>query len=229
VFDVWGMHNNIAGLSSLETITTAFTYDLRPTLTGANRTAVAVGMPLKLGVLGAGVYRFGDDLYNEQILSAGYSNQFGIASLGIKINYIQYRIEGYGSKGVATLNFGGIAKITPELSVGAYITNVNQPSISENEKLPTRLNAGISFTPTDKIYLTTEIEKDLDYDAVFKLGMQYKFNEKFFARTGYNLNPNTAFFGLGFQTKKFIIDYAMQHNVSLRLSHQASVSYQFKK
>ncbi len=146
----------------------------------------------------------------------------------MSVNYIQYRTEGFGSKGIVSINLGGIAELTPHLSVGAYIVNINQPEINDLEKLPTKLVAGIGFKPTDKVFMATEIEKDLEYDPVWKLGIEYTFHQKFCARTGYNINPNTAFFGLGFKTKKFNIDYALQHNTLLRLSHQASIVYQFR-
>jgi hypothetical protein len=229
LYDTWGVFNNIAGIAKIENTTAAFTYDLRPSLTGANRTAAVVALPLKTGVLGGGAYRFGDDLYNEHVITAGFSNKFGLAALGAQVNYIQYRTEGFGSKGVWSFNLGGIAELTPQFSVGAYIININQPSISENEKLPTRLVAGISFTPIDKLFIATEIEKDLDYDPTWKAGIEYKFHTKFCARSGYNINPNTAFFGLGFKTKKFTIDYALQYSTVLSSSHQASAAYQFLK
>jgi hypothetical protein len=229
LFDEWGIFNNIAGIAKIESTTASFAYDLHPSLTGGNRTAAVVAMPTYFGVGGIGVYRFGDNVYNEQIISAGFSNTFGIASLGLKVNYIQYQTEGFGTKGVMSINFGGIAQLTPMLAVGAYITNINQPELNEFEKLPTKLTAGLSITPTEKINVITELEKDLEYDPTWKAGIEYKFHTKFTARTGYNINPNTAFFGLGFKTKKFNIDYAIQHNVLLSLSHQASVTYQFSK
>jgi hypothetical protein len=229
LFDEWGMFNNIAGIAKIESTTASFAYDLHPSLVGANRTAALIAHPFKIGVVGVGAYRFGDNLYNEHILSAGFSNTFGIASLGLKVNYIQYQTEGFGTKGVVSINFGGIAQLTPILAVGAYITNINQPELNELEKLPTRLAAGISITPTEKIIINTELEKDLEYDPTWKAGIEYKFHSKFCARTGYNINPNTAFFGLGFKTKKFNIDYALQHNVLLSLSHQASIRYEFNK
>lgn len=227
LFDEWGIFNNIAGTAKVEKTSAAFTYDLHPSVNGANRTAGAFAVPVKIGVVSAGIYRFGDDLYNEQLLSAGFSNKFGLAALGAQINYIQYRTEGFGSKGVLSLNLGGIAELTPHLSIGAYIVNINQPEISEQEKLPTKLVAGIGFKPVDKVFIATEIEKDLDYDPTWKMGIEYKFHKKFCARTGYTINANTAFFGLGFITKKFTIDYSIQHNVSVSLSHQATVGYQF--
>jgi len=227
LFDTWSVFNNIAGTSKLEKLSVAFTYDAHPSLTGANRTAACFALPIKFGVFSAGAYRFGDDLYNEQVLSAGFGNQFGLASLGAQVNYIQYRTEGFGSKGVWSLSMGGIAELTPHISIGAYIQNINQPKISEFEKLPTKLVSGISFKPIDKVFIATEIEKDLEYDATWKAGREYKFHKKFCARTGYNINPNAAFFGLGFFTNKFIIDYALQHNNLFGLSHQAALTYRF--
>jgi hypothetical protein len=227
LFDTWSVFNNIAGIAKLEVATAACAYDAHPTLPGANRMAAVFAMPFKIGVAGTGIYRFGDDLYNEHILTAGFSNQFGLAALGAQLNYIQYRTEGFGNKGVWSLNFGGIAELTPHLFVGAYVININQPSISQEDKLPTKLVAGIGFKSTEKVFVATEIEKDLDYDPLWKMGLEYKFHPKFCGRTGYNINPNTAYFGFGFKTKKLTIDYALQHSHVLNLSHQASVAYQF--
>ena len=228
--DGWSMFNNIAGLAKTESVSAAFTYDVRSALPGANRTAAVFALPTKLGIAGAGLFRFGDDLYSETMISAGFSNQLGLTSLGLKVNYIQYRAEGFGSKGVVTLSFGGIAEITPMLSVGAYITNINQPKISQDEdRVPTLLTAGIAFTPTDKLLLATELEKDLDHKPTWRTGIEYTFHKKFCARTGFNIQPNAAFFGLGFKTSKFRIDYALQNSTLLNFGHQASVQYVFVK
>lgn len=230
LFDAWGVFNNVAGLAKLDQPSAVFGYDHRPLLPGANRTAAAVSWPLKFGVLGGGVFRFGDDVYSESLLTAGISNQFGLAALGLKLNYLQYRTEGFGTKGVLTLNFGGIAELTPKLAIGAYITNINQPKLSiDDDQVPTLLTAGFSFKPTDKVIIATELEKDLDYTSNWKTGIEYLFNKKFCARTGFNLQPQAAFFGLGFKTTKFMLDYAIQHSEHLSLSHQASVSYTFIK
>ena len=61
LIDEWGLLNNIAGIASIESPTAVFAYDLKPMLPGANRIASAVSWPVKFGVLGGGVFRFGDD------------------------------------------------------------------------------------------------------------------------------------------------------------------------
>lgn len=229
LFDAWGIFNNIAGISKIKGTTAAVSSALHPSLTGAGQIAAVVATPLKFGAAAAGVYRFGDDLYNEQILSAGIGTQFGLAALGMQANYIQYRAEGFNTKGVVSFNLGGIAELTSQLSVGAYIVNVNQPSLNSEEKLPTRLVAGLGFKPVEKVFITTEIEKDVDYDPTWKMGIEYCFHTKFTARTGYNINPNTAFFGFGFKSRKLNIDYALQHTTLISFGHQATLSYQFGK
>jgi hypothetical protein len=229
LFDSWGLFNNPASTAKLENTGAGFTYDLHPMPSGANRTAAVISVPVPVGVITGGAYRFGDDLYNEHVISVGFASKFGLASLGMQANYIQYSAEGFGIKGVASINLGGIAELTPQLAIGAYIVNLNQPEISGEEKLPTKLVAGLGFKPIEKLFIAAEIEKDLDLDPTWKMGLEYLFHKKFCARTGYNLQPNTGFFGLGFKTKKLTLDYAVQYTVSLSFSHQASVAYSFAK
>lgn len=224
--DEWSLFNNVGGLAGIEKTNTSFAVEVRPTMPGANRVAAVFSFPLKFGVAGVGFFRFGDNLYSEQIISTGYSNRFGIASLGVKVNYIQYRSEAFGSKSAVTVNFGGVADITSQLSVGAYITNINQPKLSDSdERLPTKLVAGFGFKPVEKLLLVTEIEKDLEYDPTWKGGVEYVIHKKIVLRTGFNLHPNAAFFGMGFQTWKLKIDYALQFSNALNFAHQASAIY----
>jgi hypothetical protein len=229
--DEWALFNNVGGLAKVDRLSGAFAYEVRPSLPGTRRMAAALNVPFKFGTAGLGFFRFGDNLYSEQLISGGFSNQFGIASLGIKVNYIQYRSETFGVKSAVSINFGGIAELTPKISIGAYITNINQPKISiqDNERVPTRLAAGLSFKPTDKILLLTEVEKDIAYDPTIKGAFEYAIQKKIFFRTGFNLQPNAGFFGLGFHARRVKIDYGMQYNAALSFVHQASAIYRFEK
>ena len=227
--DEWSLFNNIGGLAKVTETITAFSFEAKPALPGSSRMAATYSAPLKFGSLGVGVFKFGDNVYSEQILTTGYSNQFGIASLGMKLNYIQYRAEGFGTKSAISVSVGGIAEITHQLSVGAYIQNLNQPKLTDGERVPVRLAVGLSFKPSEEIILITEIEKDLAYDPIFKAGLEYCIHKKVYARTGFNLNPEAAFFGLGFKGWRLKFDYAIQYNNALNFAHQASASYRIEK
>ena len=227
--DEWSLFNNIGGLAKVKESSTAFTFEAKPALPGSSRMAASFSSPLKIGAFGIGIFKFGDKLYSEQILTTGYSNQFGIASLGLKLNYIQYRTEGFGTKSAVSVSFGGIAEITNQISIGAYIQNLNQPKLTNNERVPVKLAVGVSFKPTEQILLLTEIEKDLAHDPTLKFGMEYAIHKKVFSRTGFNLNPEAAFFGVGFKGWRLKFDYSIQYTSNLNFAHQASASYRIEK
>ncbi len=228
--DEWALFNNPAGLATIQLPTVAFTYDAYPGFASFNRMAALFATPAGPGVAALGIYRFGDELYNEHLVSAAFANTLGIASLGVKATYIQYNAEGFGRTTALTLSFGGIAQLTPHLAIGAHIININQPDITkhdEQESLPTVLLAGIAFTPSEKVLLTTEIEKDLAHDAAWKTGLEYKLHQKVWARTGLSIQPEAGSMGLRWKTKKFNLDYAFLYSLNLGASHQATVAYQF--
>jgi hypothetical protein len=227
--DEWSLFNNVGGLGKIKQASTNVAYEIKPSLTGANRMAASFLAPAKFGSIGLGVFRFGDDIYNEHLVSFGYGNQIGNTSLGAKVNYIQYRAENFGTYNAFSLDFGGITQITNQISVGAHITNLTQSKLTgtDGERLPTKLVAGIGFQPSERVFLSTEIEKDLDYQSTWKAGMEYNFYKKVFFRSGFNLNPNAAFFGVGLFKKNIKADYAIRYNQLLGWSHQFSVSYLF--
>lgn len=229
--DEWSILNNVAGLAKVEKASAAFAYDTQPSFNPFNRVAAVFALPLKFGTAGVGVFRFGDRLYNEQIFTIGFSNSFGLASLGLKANYIQYSAEGFGSKGIFSISFGGIATLTEKISIGSHIINLNQPEISkaEGEKLSTTLIVGAAFQLTSQTLVTSELEKDLSYPVKWKTGVEYKPFKKFTLRTGLSLNPSTVFFGFGFHSKKFKMDYTYQHNFTIGSRHQATIGYIFNK
>jgi hypothetical protein len=229
--DEWSMLNNIGGLANVERPIAAFAQEINPSLISFNRTAATVALPISFGVTGMSLFRFGDDLYSEQMISLGFANTFGITSIGVKLNYIQYKVDGFGRKGMFSVSAGGITKLTKKILIGTYITNINQPKLSntDRERLPTIITAGLGVNVSETIFITTEIEKDLDFDPTWKTGMEYSINKKFKARTGFNINPDAFFAGCGFTLTKLKFDYAFQYNPSLGNSHHASAAYFFKR
>lgn len=229
--DEWSIFNNVGGLSGVEVSSAAFTYLSYPDFSPFDRMAMALSFPVNHGVAAVGVYRFGTDLYNEHVLAAAYSNKIGVASLGVKINYLQYQAEGFGTSQGVTVSFGGIAELTKSIWIGAYVNNINQPMLSEvaQERIPTYMTLGLGFRISEKVMSIAEVEKDLEHEPVIRAGLEYNVNKKFAARTGINMNPQSAFAGFGFHHKKFIFNYAFQYHRELAAGHQASVTWKFRK
>ena len=225
--DEWSLFNNVGGLSHVNQLNASFAYEARPALIGANRMAASISTPSKIGTVGVGIFRFGDEVYGEHQVCFGVGNQIGNTSLGAKVNYTQYRIESFGNISALSFDFGGITKITSQLSIGAYITNLTQSKLigTDGERIPTKLVLGVGFKPSSKVFIATELEKDLDYQPIWKTGLEYSIYEKVFFRTGFNLNPNAAYFGLGAQKKNLKFDYAIRFNQLTGAAHQLSATY----
>jgi hypothetical protein len=220
--DEYSLFNSIGALAGVDRPSAFFAHEVSTALPGAGRTAAGLILPTRPGVFGLGLFRFGDDVYSEQIAKVAFSNKLGIASLGMSIQYVQYQAEGYPTQGAVTADFGGRAQLTSQISVGAHITNFSQSGFSEDELLPMTLTAGIGFKAGDRFYAVMEAEKDLAYPVVVKTGAEYTIHGKFLVRSGFNINPNKAFFGLGVKTSRLLADYALQFDPLLGESHQAS-------
>jgi hypothetical protein len=168
------------------------------------------------------LYRFGDDLLNEHKLGIGYSHKIRYVSIGLQLNYIQYRIEGYGSAGSVSVEFGGVVELLPEIHFGAYIF---RPVISNADPdsggfLPTLLKTGLSYRPVSNLMLNVEYQYYIFTGQYLSFGMEYVAREKIALRTGINLQTLRSTFGIGFCPNRLKIDYAIDLHPLLGLSHE---------
>lgn len=229
--DTWSAINNPGGLSIITQPSFAVGIERSPALPGANRMAAVIGVPLSFGTSAFGISRFGDELYSEQRVSIAFANSMGLASLGARISYLEYRSEGFGSKGVFSLAFGGIATLTPGFSVGAEIINLNQPTLSaaDAEQLPADITIGAAYKPEKQFMLSAEIEKGAMANPLLRAGMEYEPNSTFSFRSGFSFNPKAAFVGIGVSPGRWHFGYGYEHLFLAPGRHTASIEYRFKK
>jgi hypothetical protein len=203
-------------------------YDAVPLFKSFSRFAAVFSTDLFNGGFQAGIFRSGDDLFNEQKIALSYANKLGISSLGVSVQYIQYHAEGFGNKGVPSICAGGITELTKWLSIGAYVVNLTQPDIAEGEKLPTFLILGASAKPSEKILVLAETEKNITEDVIVKVALEYQFNKKICFRTGFHPSPAAGFFGFGFHSRKIEIDYGFSYMPDVPNHHQCGIGYLFQ-
>jgi hypothetical protein len=229
--DSWSLFNNIGGLSKITQSQVFFGYDHRLNLNELTTLAAGAALKNDWGAWGIGISSFGSEHFNQQNVGIGFSNQLGIASVGIKINYFQTNIEGFGRGAAPVIEFGGVAELGPQLFFGAHIYNPTISKLSKNalDRLPTVVKAGLSYRPTDKLMFNLETEKDILLPPIFKLGLEYNIMDRFWTRAGINSQPSNIFFGIGFKPRRYQFDYAMSQNHQLGNTHHFSFSYFFLK
>lgn len=227
--DAWALFNNIGALGMGELCTQVFAgYDHRLGLKELTTLSAGLITPLaESAALGIGVSTYGGELFNQQNIGLGFSHKTGIASLGIKVNYLQTNVEGYGRRATPLVEFGGTAQLTPQLFFGAHVYNITRSRLSKitADYLPTVIKAGLSFRPSESLMVNLESEKEILLPARFKAGMEYNIHEALWMRTGINTQPNHLFFGIGFKPKKYRFDYAMSRHFSLGFTHHFSFNY----
>ncbi len=229
--DGWSIFNNIGALGMTTSSTIVVGYDHRFQLNELTTLAAGAVICTEKFNFGLSTSTFGDEHFNQTHLGIGISNQMGIASLGLKINYFQTNIEGFGRAATPVLEFGGVAELSPHLFFGAHIYNLTNAKLSKvsQDHIPTVVKSGISYRPSEKLMMNLEAEKDILLDPVLKLGLEYNLMDRVWMRSGINTNPGNLFFGIGFRPRNFILDYAMTQNQYLGATHHFSFGYLIKK
>jgi hypothetical protein len=229
--DSWAVFNNIAGIAALENACVGAAYEQKFNFKGFNTIAFAANMPTKFGNAGLGIYRFGDEIYNETRFNFGWAHRISFVSLGFQVEYFQVNIQDLGARRNLVLNFGGQANITKELVFGAHIYNLNQAKLAEykDERLPTVMKTGLSYKPIKQLFLAVEVLKDIERPVCYKFGVEYEIVKFLKLRTGLNVQPQVSYFGIGYQNTSFSLDYATTWHQQLGFSHTISLNFRFAK
>ncbi|MCC5943697.1 MAG: hypothetical protein JJT94_02080 [Bernardetiaceae bacterium] len=231
--DGWSLFNNIGALAQLRTPVVMSAYDNSFTMSGLNGLAAGAAVPIRNdGTAGVGVWRFGDEIYNEHRVMLGYSHRIEGVSIGVQANYVQLMVRGVGVRRMLALEFGGVARLAEKLYLGAHIYNFNQAQVHEfeDERLPTIIKTGLSYRPLERVMFNIEVEKDIEYEPMVKAGIDYEVLEDVMrVRGGITTQPFVNYFGAGLRYKSLEIDYALTTQPDIGLSHHISLLWNLQK
>lgn len=229
--DEYSLFNNIGGIGRIEHHALFGGYQNRYGISAFQVIGGGAVYHHRLANAGLGYYKFGDDLFSQQRINLAVGNKIQMVSLGLGVDVIQYHIASIGTQQVLAIQFGAIAEISKNFLFGAHIFNINQATlISETgERLPTVMKGGLSYRPTEELMLNVEVEKNLNFDEIFKAGIEYRVIDRVFVRTGIRTKPFVGSFGIGFHPKKMKLDYAFGSDSTLGNIHEFSLAYTIKQ
>ena len=230
--DIWSATRNQAGLAYIEKPGFGLFYENRFTLKELGLKAGVFALPTKSGVFAIDLMQFGYNKYNESRIGLAFAKPLGKRfSVGIQLDYLNtFFSEEYGNKGTAIAEIGFLSQPIDKLFIGAHIYNFSRAKIAayNDERIPTILTFGISYSFSEKVLCAVEAEKDIDYKALYKIGIEYHFMENLFLRAGVTSNPNEMCFGLGYVYKKIKADVSFTNHQILGLTPHVGFSYSFK-
>jgi len=227
--DLWNAQNNQAGLAFVKSFQGGAFYESRFMVSGLGMKGFAAAMPIKAGVFGLDVTSFGNNLYSENKAGIGFAKTFGTKfAASVQIDYFNTHIaENYGSASTACGEFGLIAVPVNHLTVGFHVFNPTRSKLGGNldERIPTIMRLGTVYDFSDRVFLSVEAEKDVDYKPVIRGGIEYRPVNNFYLRAGAASNPGLMSFGFGIVMKKIRLDVASSFHSVLGFSPSVGLQY----
>jgi len=164
--------------------------------------------------LGAGANTFGNDLYRKTRFLAVGMRQFHAFRVGVRITYTRVSLAPpYGAAGQFGLDAGVGIQAIPNLWIGAFATNLNQPKLGKaREELPQTLSLGFSWIPVDHVLITTGVQKDIEFPASVRSGVEWEIVQAFSIRVGITTEPTTYSLGSGINLGRLSINIVAQHH-----------------
>lgn len=233
LFDVWSTHHNQGGLGWLKTPSAGVYFENRFLLNELSQMGASVAVPVGPGAFGLSYSGFGWSLYKENKVGLAYGMQFNekIAG-GVQANYHSIRLpNNYGSATSVSVEAGIQARVTEELTIGVHLYNPTRTKLNDfnDERIPTIMRFGAGYQFSDKVLITAEAEKDIEFAGIVRAGLEYTPGDKLYLRGGIATNPGLISFGFGLKFDTFKADIASTYHQVLGFSPQISLSYDLVK
>lgn len=223
---LFAIYYNPAALSSSKNYQAAFTYQNFFGLRDLSSIDVTTQFSMADHPFSIALNQFGNPIYQELQFSAGSRIEIvEECKIGFSIQCYILSIKGYGQKVAFGTNIGLFYKMLPEVTVGALITNLNRPMISEDrEYLPRTMSLGFSYFPEKNLTIYFEVLQDLRYSSEIRAGIAYQIIPFLTLRAGVEDHLSLYCYGLGLKMSWFNIDYSLRIHSVLGLSHIATFS-----
>jgi len=162
---------------------------------------------------------FGNDIYRENIISAGMSIQVVdkvIAGFGIAM--LNYWIGNYCNRFGYSVKIGGLYH-NKSTEIGGWINNINIPRFSDVDYLPPSYSLRFKYVTSNNvslIFALRGLESDLPF---FNIGVSCMPSKIITLGTGVNTDPLYLEYIIQLNLNTFILRYAGNNQRHLGLSH----------
>lgn len=177
--------------------------------------------------LGLDVAHSGVEAYQEQQFRLSYGRRLGERFyLGGSAALMRVSAQEYGSANGFTFGVGLLARVLPQLWLGARVHNPFQQKVGDYGAAGT-LRIGTAWQPSAVLTMLAEVEKSLERSAQVKGGIEYRPVEVLVLRAGVRTGGAARIgFGAGVRLKNGLsLDVGSEWHPSLGITPAAMVSW----
>jgi hypothetical protein len=229
--DVWAMEINPAGISKLHETIIALNFTKYLFSDEITSQGIVAQTSFKNNYLGLHAYRSGFTAYSEIKSGFAYAKSFGDRlSIGLNLNLHQIKIANYGANSTFSVDVGTHYKINKQFTAGLSVLNLSKQKYSKADisaEIPSTLNFGLSYFPSDKIELVAGASKTINQSINANIGIDYKLFNLLSLRAGFSIKPFKQYGGIGLNYKKFNFDITTSYNNNLGYIPQIALAYAF--
>ena len=214
---VWASGGNVGGLSRLAQDEVSFAYSPQPFgLSELNSAGVAFAHRFPFGVTALSVSRYGFELYKEVSTSLSFAKEVRGIGIGTTLHYQSVVIQNYGSAGTIGLDFGILASLSSQFSIGVSAYNLNAPTIGAvEEALAQKFSVGFAYELPMHVIVVLDYQKEVGAQASTCFGTEYRVLDAFALRAGFREAPSLTTGGFGIFYGAVKLDYAITHHGEL--------------
>ncbi|HCQ29089.1 MAG TPA: hypothetical protein DIU39_02310 [Flavobacteriales bacterium] len=234
VSNVWAAHNNVSLLGNVTDFQGGVFYQNRFMLKQLGLKAFALTLPVKNASFGLSYNTFGYSLFQENQLKIAYGMKLSEkVTAGVGLSWLNNQINTeYAQKYNFILPEMAVTfKVTDHLTVATTVFNPMMQKIKSSrydERIPTIFKLGANYKFSDKVILHTQIDKDLDFDASVKAGVEYIISEKINLNIGVATSPTIAAFGVGYNLNNWMLNFGASVHQQLGVSPSVGIIYRKK-
>lgn len=230
VTDAFSFTANQAALANTATLTGGFYGERRFLLQELAFYRAVFCVPTSSGQFGfTGIYS-GYSNHHELLAGLAYGRKLGgKVDVGAQFNYQVVKIAGYGSASTVFVEAGTVLHLDKQTHIGIHVSNPTSSQLGKDTKdlLPSVYTVGVGYEVSPQVFVGGEVQKTLHKHVVAGAGMQYRFDDRLWARAGFR--SAGYYLGIGVGIKDLRLDATINVHPQLGVTPGLQVIFHQKK
>lgn len=229
--DIFAIYNNPSLLDYSKKLEFASHFYIPYGIKEISQVTFCAKIPNKYASIGFGLSNRGSEFFNSQNIIISIGRKSRDLSFGFSTELRQINIHENGNYRGIILNAAASSSIIPKLEFSMFISNLNQAGIGLNKKeiFASHIKIAGKYQASEKLYLYSEADMQLEQSLNSKMGIEYWLLENFIIRSGLNSNPINPSFGIALSKEKWCFNQSIDYNQDLGFSHSLSLTYDMAK